>query len=132
MGEQAELCQQAIDTIFTEHYQTATPSAPSLNITNGGIIIDQVSFGFKSDNIVIKDLNVHISGGSKVDLVGYSGAGKSTVIVIAHRLSTILSMDNILVMDNGKIIETGNHKQLIDEGGFYKTLWDAQSGHSFI
>jgi len=52
--------------------------------------------------------------------------------VIAHRLSTILSMDNILVMDNGKIIETGNHKQLIDAGGFYNTLWNAQSGHSFI
>ncbi len=55
-----------------------------------------------------------------------------TVLVIAHRLSTILSMDNILVMDNGKIIETGNHKQLIDAGGFYNTLWNAQSGHSFI
>lgn len=35
-------------------------------------------------------------------------------------------------MDNGKIIEIGNHKQLIEAGGFYKTLWDAQSGHSFI
>jgi ATP-binding cassette subfamily B protein len=55
-----------------------------------------------------------------------------TVIVIAHRLSTILAMDNILVMDDGKIIEIGNHKQLIDMKGFYKTLWDAQSGHSFI
>ncbi len=55
-----------------------------------------------------------------------------TVIVIAHRLSTILSMDNILVMDNGKIIEMGNHQQLIDARGFYKMLWDAQSGHSFI
>ncbi|MFO3150635.1 ATP-binding cassette domain-containing protein, partial [Legionella pneumophila serogroup 1] len=55
-----------------------------------------------------------------------------TVIVIAHRLSTILSMDKILVMDKGKIIEMGNHKQLIDAGGFYNTLWNAQSGHSFI
>ncbi|BCA96075.1 hypothetical protein TUM19329_24360 [Legionella antarctica] len=55
-----------------------------------------------------------------------------TVIVIAHRLSTILAMDKILVMENGKIIEMGNHQQLINAGGFYKTLWDAQSGHSFI
>lgn len=278
VGEQAGLCQQAIDTIFTKHYQRANPSAPRLNISNAEIIIENVNFGYKSDDIVIKDLNIHISGGSKVGLVGYSGAGKSTlvqlimrlydvhkgkifidqqdistinkqslreniafipqhpglfhrtvyenilygrvdasyeevmnaakkahahefilnlpqgydtpvgergiklsggqcqriaiaravlkdapilildeatssldsltekliqeslqiamsnrtVIVIAHRLSTILAMDNILVMDKGKIIEIGSHKQLIDAGGFYKALWDAQSGHSFI
>ncbi|HAT1921660.1 TPA: ATP-binding cassette domain-containing protein [Legionella pneumophila] len=278
VGEQAGQCQQAIDTIFTEHYQKPNPEAPSLNITHGEIIIEHVRFGYKSDDIIIKDLSIHIPGGSKVGLVGYSGGGKSTlvqlimrlydvqngkilidkqdistinkqslreniafipqhpslfhrtvyenilygkigasyeevvnaskkahahefivnlpqgydthvgergvklsggqcqriaiarailkdapilildeatssldsltekliqeslhiamsnrtVIVIAHRLSTILSMDNILVMDKGKIIEMGNHKQLIDAGGFYNTLWNAQSGHSFI
>ena len=278
VGEQAGLCQQALDTIFTEHYQKTDPSAPLLNITDGGIVIDHVSFGYKSDEIIIKDLNIHIPGGSKIGLVGYSGAGKSTlvqlimhlydvqngkilidqqdistinkqslrenvafipqhpglfhrtvyenilygridasyeevinaskkahahefilnlpqgydtpvgergiklsggqcqriaiarailkdapilildeatssldsltekliqeslqiamnnrtVIVIAHRLSTILAMDKILVMENGQIIEMGNHQQLINAGGFYKTLWDAQSGHSFI
>lgn len=278
VGEQAGLCQQAIDTIFTKHYQKANPSAPALTISKGRIFIDHVNFGYKSDDIIIKDLNIDIPGGSKVGLVGYSGTGKSTlvqlimrlydvqngkividqqdistvnkqslreniafipqhpglfhrtvyenilygkidasydavinaskkahahefiarlpqgydtlvgergiklsggqcqriaiarailkdapilildeatssldsltekyiqeslqiamnnrtVIVIAHRLSTILSMDTILVMDKGKIIEIGNHKQLIDAGGFYKTLWDAQSGHSYI
>ena len=278
VGEQTGLCQQAIDTIFTEHYQKTNLAAASLHITHGEIIIDQVNFAYQSDTFVIKDLSIHIAGGTKVGLVGYSGAGKSTlvqllmclydvqngkilidqqdistinkqslrekvafipqqpslfhrtvyenilygkidasydeivnaskkahahefivnlpqgyetvvgerglklsggqcqriaiarailkdapilildeatssldsltekliqdslqiamsnrtVIVIAHRLSTILSMDNILVMDDGKIIEMGNHKQLIEAGGFYKTLWDAQSGHSFI
>jgi ATP-binding cassette subfamily B protein len=278
VSEQTGLCQQAIDTIFTKHYQKTDPEAPSLNITEGEIIIDQVNFGYKANDSVISDLSIHIPGGSKVGLVGYSGAGKSTlvqlimylydiqdgkilidqqdislinrqslrenvafipqqpslfhrtvyenilygkidasyedvinaskkahahefivnlpqgydtivgerglklsggqcqriaiarailkdapilildeatssldsltekliqeslqiamsnrtVIVIAHRLSTILAMDNILVMDDGKIIEIGNHKQLIDMKGFYKTLWDAQSGHSFI
>ena len=55
-----------------------------------------------------------------------------TVIVIAHRLSTLLTMDNIAVMDNGQIIEEGSHQKLIDMAGFYKKLWDAQSGHSLI
>lgn len=55
-----------------------------------------------------------------------------TVIVIAHRLSTILAMDKIVVMNNGKIIEMGTHQELIDADGYYKTLWDAQSGHSLI
>lgn len=278
VGEQTGLCQQAIETIFTKHDQKFDQSLPSIHITKGEISIDHVNFGYTSEDLVIKDLNIHILGGSKVGLVGYSGAGKSTlvqlimrlydvqngkilidqqdistinkqslrenvafipqhpnlfhrtvyenilygridatseevvnaskkahahefilnlpqgydtpvgergiklsggqcqriaiarailkdapilildeatssldsltekliqeslqiamtdrtVIVIAHRLSTILSMDNILVMDNGKIIESGNHKQLIHAGGFYKTLWDAQSGHSFI
>ena len=53
--------------------------------------------------------------------------GKTT-LVIAHRLSTLLHMDRILVFDQGKIVENGSHKQLIELNGFYKTLWDAQIG----
>lgn len=51
-----------------------------------------------------------------------------TTIVIAHRLSTLLNMDRILVFDRGKIIEDGTHKQLLAQGGQYKTLWDTQVG----
>lgn len=53
--------------------------------------------------------------------------GKTT-IVIAHRLSTLLHMDRILVFDHGKIVEDGTHKDLLEKGGLYKTLWDAQVG----
>ncbi len=53
--------------------------------------------------------------------------GKTT-IVIAHRLSTLLHMDRILVFDQGKIVEDGNHKELLARNGLYKTLWDAQVG----
>jgi len=51
-----------------------------------------------------------------------------TAIVIAHRLSTILRMDRILVLDNGKIIEQGTHRQLLEKDGKYATMWKHQSG----
>ena len=54
--------------------------------------------------------------------------GKTT-IVIAHRLSTIQKMDKIVVLDNGKIIETGSHSELIKQkNGLYARLWKHQSG----
>lgn len=49
-----------------------------------------------------------------------------TVIVIAHRLKSIMEADKIVVLKEGKIIEEGNHKKLLEEGGEYKTLWDLQ------
>ena len=45
-----------------------------------------------------------------------------TSLVIAHRLSTIQKADNILVLDKGKVIESGNHKTLMDKGGVYTNL----------
>lgn len=51
-----------------------------------------------------------------------------TAIVIAHRLSTIQQMDRIIVMDNGKIIEEGSHKDLLYQNGEYAKLWNKQSG----
>ena len=49
-----------------------------------------------------------------------------TTIVIAHRLSTVESANKIIVMDNGKIVEAGNHKDLIDREGFYYKLYNSQ------
>ncbi len=51
--------------------------------------------------------------------------GKTT-IVIAHRLSTLLTMDRILVFDQGKIVEDGSHKTLLAKKGIYESLWKAQ------
>ncbi len=49
-----------------------------------------------------------------------------TCFVIAHRLSTIKTADQILVLDHGQVIETGNHEQLLHNKGFYARLFNAQ------
>jgi len=49
-----------------------------------------------------------------------------TSISIAHRLSTIINSDRILVLEKGKIIEEGSHKELVDKGEFYKHLYEMQ------
>ncbi|WP_375320518.1 ABC transporter ATP-binding protein [Aliivibrio logei] len=51
-----------------------------------------------------------------------------TVIAIAHRLSTIAAMDRLLVMDQGKVVEQGTHKELVQLGGIYAQLWNHQTG----
>lgn len=50
---------------------------------------------------------------------------EKTSIFIAHRLSTIINVDKIIVLDEGKIIEEGNHAKLIESGGYYSKLYNA-------
>ena len=49
-----------------------------------------------------------------------------TLIIISHRLSSISSADNIVVIDNGQLIQEGNHDRLMRENGLYKEMWDKQ------
>jgi ATP-binding cassette subfamily B protein len=65
----------------------------------------------------------HLIQESLNDILQTSNA---TTIVIAHRLSTLLSMDRILVLKQGEIIEDGTHIELLENSTLYKTLWDAQ------
>lgn len=51
-----------------------------------------------------------------------------TVMAIAHRLSTIAAMDRLIVIDQGRIVEEGNHQALIAQNGLYARLWNHQSG----
>ncbi|HID37706.1 MAG TPA: ATP-binding cassette domain-containing protein, partial [Ghiorsea sp.] len=51
-----------------------------------------------------------------------------TVLVIAHRLSTIRNADKIVVLDAGKIVQTGSHDELLKQGGIYAELYKLQFG----
>jgi len=51
-----------------------------------------------------------------------------TTLVIAHRLSTVRHADQIIVMDQGRIVEQGRHDQLLQHQGVYANLWRVQAG----
>lgn len=51
-----------------------------------------------------------------------------TIIVIAHRLSTVKNADTIVVLEDGKLVESGNHRQLLINNGVYRKLWSEQFG----
>ncbi len=82
------------------------------------VILDEATSALDSENEVLiqKSLQNAMKG--------------KTALVIAHRLSTLRNMDRIIVIKNGKIVESGSHKQLLRFGGTYRKLWDMQTGGS--
>ena len=47
-----------------------------------------------------------------------------TIIIVAHRLSTIIDADIIYVVDNGKVVDSGTHKELLKRSEYYKALYE--------
>jgi ATP-binding cassette subfamily B protein len=55
-----------------------------------------------------------------------------TVLMIAHRLSTVINADEIVVLEQGRVIERGNHAQLLAQRGAYARLWQLQQRDAAI
>ena len=50
-----------------------------------------------------------------------------TIVIIAHRINTVKGADNIIVLENGKVVESGNHLSLLESHGKYWALWSHQT-----
>ncbi|MBO5218062.1 MAG: hypothetical protein J6C52_01440, partial [Clostridia bacterium] len=59
---------------------------------------------------------------AEIQAASESLAGSRTIIGIAHRLSTVMRADNILVLEDGRIVEQGNHAALLEKNGLYARL----------
>jgi ATP-binding cassette subfamily B protein len=55
-----------------------------------------------------------------------TGTRKKTVLFISHQLSAAATADRILVMERGRIVQMGHHRELIQQEGLYKSLWNKQ------
>ena len=55
-----------------------------------------------------------------------------TILMISHQLSVAATCDRVLVMDKGKIVQQGNHKDLVKENGLYKKLWERELATNII
>ena len=76
--------------------------------------------------IIMDEATAALDAVTECDVSNYIHDRGITSIIIAHRLSTIRDCDLIVVLDHGKIVQQGSHKELIAEGGLYKTLLTTQ------
>ena len=57
---------------------------------------------------------------------------ENTILMISHQLSVAATCDRVLVMDKGKIVQEGNHKDLVKEIGLYKKLWEREIATNIV
>ncbi len=82
--------------------------------------------------VILDEATAHLDSESEVHIQAALAAALAnrTSLVIAHRLSTIVNADRILVVDHGRVVEQGNHQELLAAGGLYAELYDTQFGRA--
>lgn len=70
--------------------------------------------------------NIDVESENSIMKQIYQLAKEKTVILISHRLANVTGADNIYVLDQGRIVQQGTHKQLVQQQGHYQNLWQAQ------
>jgi ATP-binding cassette subfamily B protein len=82
----------------------------------------------KPEIVILDEATAHLDSESEVavqDALARALIGR-TSLVIAHRLSTVLNADQLVVVESGRIVETGTHAELIAAGGLYADLYRTQ------
>ena len=111
MGEKREEADFDFESVNLCHLRAAGPGG----IADGGVLdgkLDTAGAQRESERAVQAALDELMKG--------------RTTICIAHRLSTILHADEIVVLDQGRIVETGTHTELVRRGGIYQKLYELQ------
>ena len=123
-------------TIQGKSFTASKADFDAANIKVVGVSADDVAshknfcnkFAFTID--LLADTNAELLNAAGVGQVEFNGVKywSRTSFVIAHRLSTVRDADTILVMEAGRVVEQGSHRELIAQNGHYAALWRRQAG----
>lgn len=128
-AQEVGTCTQALNIITPPHGITDVPNAPPLQVTEGKITFEQVTFHYTQANAIFKNKNVVIEPHTKVGLVGFSGSGKTTFVNLILRFFDVES-GRILIdgQDISQVTQDSLHEQIAmipqDTSLFHRTLME--------
>ena len=94
--------------------------------SKGTVNTKNITKKYQTDVLICGGTGCTSSGSQKIQAAFATLTAGHTSFIVAHRLSTIKGADTILVMNDGKVIEKGNHSELMERGGFYSELYNSQ------
>ncbi len=133
-----EMAMEAIKKLDIEKFISSLPNGIDTEVREGGNnlsmgqrqLISMIRTFVRQPKVVIMDeatSNVDVETESLIQRASERLTEGRTTVVIAHRLSTVRNMERIIVIDDGKIVEEGNHEELMKRNGIYAKLYQLQS-----